>query len=345
MRTGRNPTKQVTNRAGVEVVVPPPVSVGLLTHVPFLAGYHAEQLDVIRLAVVSARQRAGRPIHLLVVDNGSCEPVVEWLMSALDEGIVDQLVLNRRNLGKVTALSQILLGAPGPDVVYADGDLLFLPGWLDAMLQVRDAFPEAGVIGGSPMLLGNTVVDGVAAPVALPDLPDDVVVERGRFVADSDVRRSLEDTGWKGDDLERRVAEITAVDDVRLRRGDATALLESSHCQFLLTGPARAALEPRVGTQALSSEEDVAFDDALRRLGFLRVSVPSSGYRHLGNRLTADDRAALAELSAAPVTKGRRQLTSSVWGLMPVRRMARRLHHWTFEILYESDPGARSRGR
>ena len=151
-------------QGGGELTPPPPVSVGLLTHAPFLAGYHSDQLDVIRLAITSAKVNAGRPVHLVVADNGSCAEVREWLVSALDEGLIDQLVLNARNLGKVTALSQILLGSPGPDVVYSDGDLYFVPGWLEPMLAVRDAFPEAGIIGGAPALPGN-VADEILRPV------------------------------------------------------------------------------------------------------------------------------------------------------------------------------------
>src|SRR4051794_17030431 len=97
MRRGRNPTK-TTDLGSHAVEVPPPISVALLTHVPYLAGFHADQLDVIRLAVLSARAHAGRPIHLVVVDNGSCPEVVDWLNAAVEQGHLDQLVRNRRNL-------------------------------------------------------------------------------------------------------------------------------------------------------------------------------------------------------------------------------------------------------
>jgi len=351
VRVGRNPAKQ-TATSKVEVAVPAPISVGLLTHAPFLSGYHAQALDVIRLAVLSAKRNAGRPIHLLVVDNGSCDEVRDWLVDALRDGHIDQLVLNRANHGKVTAVSQILLGAPGPDVVYSDGDLYFEPGWLDPMLAVRDAFPEAGVIGGAPTLAGNSGRAERSEGRTLREPPADTEVETGRFVPESYVRRWLAETGFEGDALEERLAEVTSVEDTRLRRGEVSAMWDSPHCQFMVTSTARAKLEPRVGAHALNSMETHGFDHTLDALGMLRLSVVEPVYRHVGNRLGDEDRAALDRLAATNGTRpgagangadaaGERTLRSSFWGLTPVRRAARRLHHWTFRILYESEPRPR----
>lgn len=327
MRAGRNPTKTTGDDAH-HVEVPPPVSVALLTHVPYLAGFHADQLDVVRLAVLSAREHARRPVHLVVVDNGSCPEVVDWLTGALEQGAIDQLVRNRRNLGKVTALSQALLGSPGPDVVFADGDLRFAPGWLDAMLAVRDAFPTAGLIGGRPPSF-DVQPDPVPAPPG-------GTARQGSFISVETRREHLLDTGLSGAELDQRLAATADLTQTLLERDGVEALGGASHCQFLLTAPARAQLQSMVGAEALSAAEDGAFDAAVEALGLLRLSTTGSHYRHVGNRMSDDDRAELARLGELSTSSGRRPLTSSFWRRYPVRRMAHRLHDATFRILYES---------
>lgn len=342
MRVGRNPAK-ATKSTRVEISAPPPVSVGLLTHAPFLAGYHSQALDVVRLSVLSAKFNAGREVHLVVVDNGSCAQVQDWLLSALRSGTIDQLVLNRTNLGKVTAVSQILLGSPGPNVVYSDGDLRFLPGWLDPMLAVSEAFPEAGIVGGAPSM--NAKIEPRRGTISLQEAGAlaGCEIETGMFLRESYVRDWLSDTGLEGKELTSRSEEILAIEDIRLRRGDNTAMWGSPHCQYLLTSAARAEFRPQVGTQALNSQETHSFDDTLDSLGFLRLSVEEPVYRHVGNRLGDDDRRELARLDggaggvvASSPPPG--VLTSPVWGLTPVRRLARRLHHLTFRVLYDSKP-------
>lgn len=327
MRSGRNPTK--TTQAAVHSVEHvPPVSVALLTHVPYLAGFHSDQLDVIRLAVLSARAHAGQPIHLVVVDNGSCSEVVDWLTEALEGGAIDQLVRNRRNLGKVTAMSQALLGSPGPDVVFADGDLRFTPGWLDAMLEVRDAFPTAAAIGGRPQPSEHEL-----PPV---DPPPGATASRGHFISSDTLREHLADTGYDGPTLEERLATMEGVEHTRFEREGVQALVGASHCQYLLTAAARSQLGPHIGSEALSPREDREFDQAIDALGMLRLSTVGCHYRHVGNRLSDEDRAELERLGEVARSRASRPLTSSFWHRNPVRKAARYLHGATFRILYES---------
>lgn len=337
MRVGRNPAKTAADGASLQVEVPPPVSVCLLTHVPFVAGFHAEQLDVVALAVMTAKANAGRPVHLVVVDNGSCDELIEWLTDSLDAGLVDQLMLNGRNLGKATAMSQAIFGAPGPDVVFADGDLRFLPNWLDPLLAVRDAFPEAGIISGTPYLAGNVrELDG--DPPAGTDLPD-MEVDVGSFVTDHDARQWLEDTGLDGGALEERLEQVRAADDTRLRRNGVVAIQGALHCHFLLTQAARSALEPFGGSLALDADEDQWVDRRVAQLGMLRLSLPEPVFRHVGNRLSAEDEVELARLTSTdPRSVDQRTVPvgrSWFWHRTKVRRLVRHLHDWSFRVLYE----------
>lgn len=325
MRVGRNPAK-TTEEAALEVAVPPPVSVGLLMYAPSLDGYFRDAVAVTELAVRSAREHAGRPIHLAVVDNGSAPDMVDWLLRAQADGLVDQLVLNRRNLGKVTAMTQILHGLPGPDVVFADGDLRFSPGWLDALLGVAEVFPEACVVGGWPAHGRESGLATASTEAWLAAEPEGVTVTRGLVVAPEVIEALASDTGSR---FKARG------EDVHIQRAAGTAMQGALHCMFLAPARHRSELPRSVGRLALDSEEDRAFDRSVDAMGLLRLSTTEPVYRHVGNRLSDDDRAALAALGGGAVTARRPVRGARLVGRSSTRWVARRIHDWTFRLLSE----------
>lgn len=321
------------------------LTVGLLTHAPSLVGYHAEALDILRLAVLSARAHAGEPVAVMVVDNGSCAEVRDWLVRSADDGTIDHLVLNARNLGKVTAVSQILLGAPTGDVVYADGDLRFLPGWVGPMTRIAGAFPRVGVVGGTPPLpvagivseAGSTSAGSTDAGAPIPVDPRlaDLVVRTDLTLDEQYLREMLADTGHEGARLEAALERELAGRSTLLRSPGADgveAILGATHAQYLVTAELRGLLSPRVGHLALASAEDEDLDRHLDESGLLRLSVTSPVYRHVGNRLDAADRDELARLSAAPVAAADRRLRGRAWRRHPVRLACRWLHDASFQV-------------
>lgn len=348
MRVGRNPAKKI-DKAPVAVEPPPPVSVGLLTHVPYVAGFHAEQLDVVKLTVLSARANAGMPIHLMVVDNGSGPELTEWLVGALKDGTIDQLVLNRRNLGKLTALSQIVLGAPGPDVVYSDGDLYFLPNWLEPMLRIARGIPHVGVVGGAPAIpsvhggLPGGYEPGQEAATGDVHMHEDTLVEHGQFLPEDYIRESLADTGFDDDEIEARLESVRKQSVMRLRHGDVSAIFGARHAHFLITSEARGLMQPMVGSQALNPAETHSYDRATERTGLLRVSVEEPVFRHIGNRLEPSQRETLQKLSGQGDThRERKPVKLEILNRTRVRKVIRKIHDWSFRALYETgDQGNR----
>ena len=94
MRMGFSPLKRSDPIEGAAEV-----SVCLLNAIPDTEGYFAQALDVLKLTLASIRHHADREFDLLIVDNGSCRTVVEYLQAELMAGRIDYLILNRRNIG------------------------------------------------------------------------------------------------------------------------------------------------------------------------------------------------------------------------------------------------------
>ena len=125
MRKGQNPAKFVK-----EVARPERITVALLNYIPFLSGFYAETLDVLKACMESMRTDAGLPFDLMLFDNGSCPEVRDFLVKEKEEGQIQYLILAEKNMGKGGAWNVILAGAPGEIIAYTDSDVLFSPTWI-----------------------------------------------------------------------------------------------------------------------------------------------------------------------------------------------------------------------
>jgi len=95
MRKGQNPAKFVNS-----VPQPERITATLLNYIPFLSGFYAETLDVLKVCLESMRKDAGLPFDLMVFDNGSCAEVRDFLIGEKDAGRIQYLILSEKNMGK-----------------------------------------------------------------------------------------------------------------------------------------------------------------------------------------------------------------------------------------------------
>lgn len=145
MRKGQNPAKFLRS-----VSRPERITAAVLSYIPFLSGYYAEALDVLRASLDSMRADAGLPFDAMVVDNGSCREVRDYLMRELEDGRIQYLALSEKNMGKGGAWNLIMGGAPGEILAYSDSDVLFSPQWLKRSVQLLEAFPNVGMVTARP---------------------------------------------------------------------------------------------------------------------------------------------------------------------------------------------------
>ena len=145
MRKGQNPAKFVK-----DVARPERVTVALLNYIPFLSGFYAETLDVLKVSLESMRKDAGLPFDLMVFDNGSCPEVREYFVKEKEEGRIQYLILSEKNMGKGGAWNVMLAGAPGEIIAYTDADVLFSPNWLSRSVELLETFPNVGMVTARP---------------------------------------------------------------------------------------------------------------------------------------------------------------------------------------------------
>src|SRR5512140_4027251 len=145
MRKGQNPAKFVK-----DVARPERITVALLNYIPFLSGFYAEALDVLKACLQSIRNNPGLPFDLMVFDNGSCAEARDFLVSEKEAGRIQYLILSEKNVGKGGAWNVILAGAPGEIIAYTDSDVLFSPNWLSRSVEILETFPNVGMVTARP---------------------------------------------------------------------------------------------------------------------------------------------------------------------------------------------------
>ena len=145
MRIGVNPEKgkKINHQVYHKVIVP--------IYIPNLEGYFKDGLKITQLCIDSLISSKHSKAILTVVNNNSCLEVRNYLNQRFEEGGIDELVHHKRNLGKIDAVLPIAKSSYENLVTITDGDVLFEPGWMQAVEDVYKVFPESGMVSPVPL--------------------------------------------------------------------------------------------------------------------------------------------------------------------------------------------------
>jgi glycosyltransferase involved in cell wall biosynthesis len=259
---------------------PAKITVAMLSYIPHLEGYFRHRLDVLKLALASIKAHTDVPHDLLVFDNGSCRPVVDHLRFLRDEGMIDYLLLSRRNLGKIGAFRILFNAAPGDIVAYADDDIFFYPGWLPAHMNILETFPEVGMVSGIPVRDASERARS-ALMNFVKNKPSELNVSHTHQLPE------VWEADWAvsvGRDPKTHLEKIRNQEEWILTYKDVDAYGSASHFQFLAP--------KHVIQEALPDEWQgnlmgsmLELDETVDTLGYLRLSTMKRYTRHLGNVL------------------------------------------------------------
>ncbi|MBK6846068.1 MAG: glycosyltransferase family 2 protein [Proteobacteria bacterium] len=289
-RVGQNPLKKLDRRFEAQEV-----SVCTLVYIPQLDGYWEQSFDVLKLCLGSLRAHTATPFDLVVLDNGSCAEVREYLLELHAEGVISLLLLAAENLGKTGAWNVLFPACPGRYLAFMDSDVYFSPGWLERSLEVLRAFENVGMVTGRPSRTASIHREAqLSATLRYAETGAGVTVERGDLVPRAVLDEHARSLGTHGDPA----FQERDYEDVRLTRAGVAAYAYAGHFQFVVPKEVALAVLPLEGRQALAGDER-EWDARVNRLGKLRLSLTDPLVRHIGNTMSADDRAALAVLSQA----------------------------------------------
>jgi len=276
MRTGANPAK-----AGLPAYKPQRLGIATIVYIPSQEGYFQDSLEILRFTLASLREATSQSYDLLVFDNGSCAEAIAELRSFYEQKQIDWLVLSQHNIGKAGAWNWIFAAMPNELIGYADSDVLFRPGWLEASLQVLEAFPQAGMVSAQPNFYD--VMDGQG--VAHLKLRGD---ERYTF-GDYWPAREIIDEYCLGIGATDEIASpfyqkpLPAI--TRQEQG-VRAVIGASHMQFIIPRAVARQVVPLPASMGLRRAETMSLDYKIDELGCLHLSTQNPYVFHMGNTLS-----------------------------------------------------------
>lgn len=326
MRLGQNPAKSVT-----DVYVAKPVTVAVITFIPFLEGYYRQALDVLKVCLASIQAHTDMPYDLMVFDNASCPEVVDYLVSEKQVGRIQYLMLSEKNVGKVGGWNWIFGAAPGEYIAYSDSDVYYHPNWLSRHMAVFNAFDHVGTVGGLPRR-GRRVFYTNTLEIA-GDIPG-VTFEEGRFIPDEWIvehARSLGKLDAVDEDLEKV--------DYRLSAKGVSAYATATHFQFMVRADVIRPFIPFRNDRPMGSSV-AQFDEAINSNHLLRLAVTERAVRHIGNTLDPEFLETVAPPVREAITAHRAPASAS--GLRrsrflnwkPVRYLLLKIYDWIFQVFY-----------
>lgn len=144
MRIGFNPNKdkiQESNDFFHQVIVP--------VYIPNQEGYFKDSLKILEYCLNSLFKTIHDKTYITVVNNGSCEEVVNYLNHLYQENKIQEFI-HTTNIGKLNAILKGITGQRFLLVTITDADVLFLNDWQKATYEIFEIFPKAGVVSTTP---------------------------------------------------------------------------------------------------------------------------------------------------------------------------------------------------
>ena len=146
MRKGKNISKDILlpiSDSNHRVIIP--------LYIPNEEDYYKDAFAIFTYCLISIHKTAFSNIKVSVVSNGSCNSVNTNLFQLQEEGYIDELIIEKENIGKINSILKALRTAEERLITITDADVLFDNKWEDEVLAVFKAFPKAGSVSPVPV--------------------------------------------------------------------------------------------------------------------------------------------------------------------------------------------------
>lgn len=310
---------------------PAPVTVCVLTYIPDQEGYYRHRLDVLRVCLESIRANTNTPYDLMVFDNGSSPEVVDYLRGMQSSGGIDLLLLSGQNLGKIGALQVMFNAAPGEWIAYCDDDILFYPGWLEAHLEIAEAYPNIGLVSGAAVR--NAVHHANHANQAfMADPLEGMQLAAERWIPEEWERDWAVSTGR---DPEKHLAETSSQQDVMLEYQGVRAYPAANHYQYLARREVLLKAMPDSWTGKLMGHM-IELEEAIDSQGLLRLSATQRFTRHIGNVVSPELAQEVSEMGiqVSGAELSQREKQHWLYKIPGMRRILKWIYGKLYNLLY-----------
>ena len=309
MRSGFNPNKDQLvppSKYLHQVVVP--------VHIPHQTDYFKESLSILQFCLDSLTATVQPFTLITVVNNGSCEAVVQELNRRHHEGTIHEII-HTTAIGKVNALLKGLVGHQTPLVTLTDADVLFQPGWQEETIDLFEKVERIGAVGLIPQM-NLFRVDGFSL------VWEHLFSSRLRFTKISDVKaaeRFYDSIGWK-----RNYNPNHLIYNLQYTENGKSMWVGSGHVVTTFRRDVFCELKQSVSYK-LGGDSERYMDLMPYYFHYHRVTTSSNYAYHMGNVCEPW----MEVPTTVPITNNRTQIQLS----SPVPKISRFAYFWRYRFL------------
>lgn len=146
MRKGKNLSKDIllpVSDSDHRIIIP--------LYIPEEEGYYKDAFTIFTYCLNSIHKTTFSNIKVSVISNGCCNSVNTKLFQLQQEQFIDELIIEKENIGKINSVLKALRTAQERLITITDADVLFDNNWEKEVLKVFEAFPKAGAVSPVPV--------------------------------------------------------------------------------------------------------------------------------------------------------------------------------------------------
>ena len=270
MRIGFNPNKDKkieTSEYFHQVIIP--------VYIPNEDGYFKDSFQILKYCLESLFKTSHANTYFTIVNNGSCEKVVDFLNDLYQKRVIHELI-HTTNIGKLNAILKGLTGHFFELITITDADVLFLNGWQKATYKVYDAFPKVGAVSPVPnsklckYLTENVIFDNLLnkkVQIKKTKNPE-AMLKFAKSIGNPNL--------YNNTNLNKCLV---------IENNDITALVGAGHFVATYRGDIFNSFKNRYTNHLMGSGEGFFIDNPVVENGFWRLSTYDNYAYHLGNTL------------------------------------------------------------
>lgn len=120
-------------------------------YIPDESGYYKDSFRIFEMCLTSLLKTVQQKVKISVISNGCCKEVNEKLFRLHTNKLIDELIIELENIGKINSILKALRTAEERLITITDADVLFLNGWESEVIKVFKTFPKAGMVSPVPV--------------------------------------------------------------------------------------------------------------------------------------------------------------------------------------------------
>jgi hypothetical protein len=287
MRKGINTSKEQIIQASKEkhrIILP--------LYIPNETDYYTSAFEVFEMCITSLSKTSSYPYLLTVIADGCCASVTKKLYDLHIAKVIDELIIENTNIGKLNAILKGLRSVTEPFVTIADADILFLNNWDVEVFKIFKTFKKAAVVSPIPLFRNQL---SYTANIWLDYLFSSKLKFRSvkNPVALEQFAKSI---GWSS--LENRFKDVI----VTLKEDNVTTVISATHCVATYKTSYLRDLPKMSSKYKLGGDSERKYlDEPPYKKDGYRLSTYDNYAYHLGNTIEDWQRKAYTSLTSVTV--------------------------------------------